>query len=76
MSSERDTYKYYLKQGEKIVYRGITSDLERREVEHQERFPDSRIYQVGRKTIRKAALRWQQQERRRYLNSVERTTHL
>jgi len=33
--SERDTYNYNLKQGKKIVYKGTTNDLEKREIEHK-----------------------------------------
>lgn len=67
--AERDTYKYQLKKGHKVVHRGITYDLDRREAEHQERFPDAEIKQVGRKTTRKAALKWEREGgRRRYRN--------
>ncbi len=65
----RDTHKYQLKKGHKVVHRGITYDLARREAEHQERFPDSHIKQVGRKTTREAALKWEREGgRRRYRN--------
>jgi len=33
--SKRDTVTYDLKEGSKIVYRGTTNNLERREQEHQ-----------------------------------------
>ena len=59
----RDTYKYHLKQGRKIVHTGITNDLERREQEHQKQHPGSNIYQVGRKTNREAARAWEQEQR-------------
>ncbi len=62
MASQRDTYKYHLKQGKKVLYRGITNDLARREREHKERFPNSHIDQVGHKTTRVAALKWERQE--------------
>ena len=39
----RDTYKYHLKEGRKVVHRGITNDLDHREGEHQESFPDAEI---------------------------------
>lgn len=61
MTEERDTYKYHLKQGKKVVHRGITNDLERREAQHQEQFPDSRIQQIGRKTCRDSALKWERE---------------
>ena len=59
MEKARDTYKYHLKIGNKVVYRGITNDLRRREAEHQERFHGSRLEQVGRKTTRDSALKWE-----------------
>ena len=59
MSEERDTYKYHLKIGNKIVHRGITDDLERRLQEHQQDFSGSHILQIGNKTTRDAALRWE-----------------
>ena len=59
--AERDTYKYHLKQGKKVVHRGITYDLNRREAQHQEQFLGSRIEQVGRLTTREAALKWERQ---------------
>ena len=64
---EKDTYKYQLKLGRKVILRSITSDLERREAEHQNEFPGSRIKQIGRKTTREAALRWERRGgKRRY----------
>lgn len=63
--SVRDTYKYHLKRGGKIVYRGITNDLERREKEHQEKSPGTHVKQVGRKTTRDAALQWEREGGRR-----------
>ena len=61
MPGRRDTYKYHLKQGKKVVHRGVTNDLERRETEHKERFPDSHLEQVGRRTTREAALKWERE---------------
>ena len=58
---ERDTYKYHLQGGGKIVHRGITNDLGRREAEHQEKFPGAEIRQVGRRTTREAGLRWERE---------------
>jgi len=55
----RDTYKYHLKDGRRIVHRGITSDLSRREQEHQAEYHGTRIRQVGRRTTREAALDWE-----------------
>jgi len=54
-----DTYKYHLKTGRRIVHRGITNDLNRREQEHQIKYPKSKIRQVGKRTTREAALEWE-----------------
>ena len=32
---EKNTYKYHLKQGRKVIHRGITDDLTRRETERR-----------------------------------------
>ena len=61
MAEERDTHKYHLKDGKKVVHRGITNDLERREAQHQEEFPGSHIQQVGRRITRNAALKWERE---------------
>ena len=57
--AERDTYKYHLKKGGKIVHRGITNDLNRREAEHQEHFPGTTLHQVERRVTRESALKWE-----------------
>lgn len=60
MASKRDTYKYHFKVGNKIVHRGITKDLERREREHRNSGSSSgHIMQVGHKTTKEAALQWE-----------------
>ena len=61
MAKRRDTHKYHLKQGKKVVHKGITYDLERREAQHQEEFPGSQAQQVGRRTTREAALKWERE---------------
>ena len=64
--AERDTYKYYVKKGDKIVHRGITNDLNRREAEHQERFPGTKLIPEGRRVTREAALKWERQGGKRF----------
>jgi len=59
--TERDTYKYHLKDGGKVVHRGKTNDLNRREGEHQAEHPGAKIHQVGRKTTDEAALKWERE---------------
>jgi predicted GIY-YIG superfamily endonuclease len=55
----RDTYKYHLRRGQQIVHRGITNNLDRREQEHQAKYPGAKVSQVGRRTTREAALEWE-----------------
>lgn len=57
--SNRDTYKYHFKVGNKIVHGGITNDLDRREAEHQQTWANGHIKQVGRKTTEEAAHQWE-----------------
>lgn len=62
----RDTYKYHFKSGNKIVHTGITKDLERREQEHKQTYGDSgHIKQVGHRTTRDAALKWEGEQAKR-----------
>ena len=62
MSKNRKTYKYRFKIGNKIVHGGITNDLERREQEHQDKWPIGHIKQVGRRTTEEAARQWEKDE--------------
>ena len=57
--SNRNTYKYQFKVGNKIVHGGITNDLERRENEHQQKWSKGHITQVGRRTTEDAARDWE-----------------
>ena len=59
----RDTYKYHLKKGNKIIHTGITNDLERREREHEQEHPGTHIVQVGYRSTREGALGWEQEQR-------------
>ena len=65
MTDKRDTYKYQFKSGNKILYVGITNDLERREQEHQSKIDiNSHIIQVGRRTTRDGAKEWEDEQRK------------
>ncbi len=66
MATSRTTYKYHFKLGNRIVHTGITRDIDRREAEHQRKTGWSRghIVQVGFRTTREAALRWEAEQRR------------
>ena len=63
----RDTYKYHFRiplasagrYGKRIVVRGFTKDLGKREAEHQLTWPDGRINQVGRVVTWKDAEKWE-----------------
>ena len=59
MSKPRSIYKYHFKVGNKIVHRGITSNLEQRERGHKIVRSSGHIKQVGRRTTREAARRWE-----------------
>lgn len=65
MPKLRDTYKYHVKVGRKIVYRGITKDLDRRGSEHKSRRPNSRVVKVGRRTTYEHAVDWERRGGRR-----------
>jgi len=62
MGSQRNTSKYVFKDGRKIVHGGITNDLDRREGEHQQKWPSGHIVKVGRNTTREAALSWEKEK--------------
>ena len=62
---KRDTYKYHLKQGNKVIRSGITNDLDRREKEHQRNYgKEVHIQQVGNRTTREGAKEWEKKQRR------------
>lgn len=61
--SERDTFKYHFMDGNKILHRGITNDLDRREGEHQDDIRrGGHIKQIGNRTTRDAALEWERDQ--------------
>lgn len=62
MGKIRDTYKYQFKVSNKVVHEGITQDLERREAEHQQKWPSGHIKQVGHKTTEEAARNWEEEQ--------------
>lgn len=59
MSKRRNTYKYIFKVGNKIVHGGITDDPQRREREHQQKWPKGHIVHVGHRTTEEAARNWE-----------------
>lgn len=60
MSKKRDTYTYDFKIGNKIVHSGITNDLERRETEHKNRWPNGHIVKVGAVKTEEGARAWEE----------------
>ena len=60
MAKARDTAKYHIIKGRKVVHRGISDrPLDERVCEHQEAYPGSHIKQIGRRTTREKALEWE-----------------
>jgi len=63
----RDTYKYRIKDGNRIVYYGTTNDLERREREHRSEGMDfTKMEKIGNITTSAAAGAWEEGEIKRY----------
>ena len=60
MSKKRDTNKYECYQGSKLVYVGITNDMERREAEHRaDGMEFTSMRKVGNITTQQAASDWE-----------------
>lgn len=57
--SKRDTYKYELKDGNKVLYVGITNNPERREQEHRQNKEFGHMNIIGNHTNREAAENWE-----------------
>ncbi len=63
--ARRDSHKYHLKRGNKIIRSGITNDLDRREREHQREYgEDVHIRRVGNITTREGARNWERNQKR------------
>ena len=59
----RDTARYNLRRGRKIVHKGITKrPLEERLAEHQQRYPDATISQVGPRVTEDTARKWERDQ--------------
>ena len=68
----RNTYRYRLKVDGKVVYYGITTDLERRQREHRVRWPTGHVEQVGPATTHEEAWIWEKEQTARRLKSASR----
>lgn len=67
MAHKRDTNKYECYQGDKLVYVGITNDMERREAEHRaDGMEFSSMRKVGNITTTEAASDWETNRIRTY----------
>lgn len=60
MGKPRTWYKYYFKVGNKIMHGGITQDIERREQEHQQKWPKGHISKIGHVITKDAAKKWEE----------------
>ena len=70
MAKKRKYHRYELKQGKKVVYRGITKDPESRESQHKnkgKRF--SHIHKIGPGVTKKTAEKWEEQSLKTYRKS-------
>lgn len=56
------TYRYHFLVDSRVVHSGITTVLERREREHQYRWPNGRIEAVGGPTSHAKAWEWERRQ--------------
>jgi len=61
---KRNTWTYHFKVGNKIVHSGITDDPERREDEHQVRWPKGRLVIDGAAKTEEGARKWEETKRK------------
>ena len=63
MSKPRNWYTYEFKRRNKILHKGITQDLDRREQEHQSNIdPKGHIKQVGTAKTEEGARKWEEDQ--------------
>ncbi len=67
--SKRDTYKYELKQGNKVVYVGITNDPARREMEHRQDKNFDKMRIVGSASTLDGASQWETNRIQTYMKN-------
>ena len=67
--AERDTYKYELTKGNRVVYVGITNDPERREKEHHQDKDFDRLRIIGNVSTRNGASQWETNRIQTYMNN-------
>ena len=61
---KRDKFTYDFKVVNKIVHSGFTDDLERREGEHQRRWPKGHIVKVGVAKTEDGARKWEESKQK------------
>lgn len=60
--SKRDTFRYhYVSPTGRILHRGVTNDLPRREGEHRGTYGEGRIVQQGPAVSRETGLAWERE---------------
>ncbi|MBA7486267.1 hypothetical protein ES707_21823 [subsurface metagenome] len=64
MAKKRDTYKYRYIVKRRVRHSGITDNLERREKEHQRKWPSGHIRKVGYVTTEEAARKWEDKQKK------------
>jgi predicted GIY-YIG superfamily endonuclease len=57
---KRDHFTYDFKVGHKIVHSGITTDPDRRETEHQQRWPNGHLKIIGAAKTEDGARAWEE----------------
>ena len=63
MYQDKCIYKYHFKKGNRIIYTGITDDLERREEEHKRTYgKKGHIFQVGDRVTLSSAVKWEYEQ--------------
>ena len=67
--SKRDTYKYELTQGNKVVYVGITNDPARREMEHRQDKNFDKMRIVGSASTLDSASQWETNRIQTYMKN-------
>jgi len=64
MNAPRDHYRYHQKKGGKILHSGITKDPDRRDQQHQARWPGSHLAVQGPAVTEETAREWEKTKRK------------
>ena len=74
--SKRNTYKYELTKGNKVVYVGITNNPERREAEHRQNKNFDKMKIVGNVSTLDGGSQWETNRIQTYMNNHKGQTPL